>query len=174
MALGLTIRELPVPRAPQFSRSTLWTGSLLKAYFLCVKLIPSQCATVRMHLRCHLHQNRRPCAAAALLFLPRHLQCNSSPVGLPGQAQSAPKLHKVNKQRDFAVSQKPWVNYVREGLHLAGLSFTRWRKSQDRAGWMAAMIRLLHAPDLRVITHVVHECMKCCACTSAEADSAKT
>ena len=38
--------------------------------------------------------------------------------------------------------QKQWVHhvdYVREDLQLAGLSYTWWRKSQDRAGWRAAM-----------------------------------
>ena len=130
--------ELPVPQALKSSRSILWTASLLKANALCVKLIPSQYAMVRMHLHCHLHQSKKPYAAAALLFLPRHLQCSSSPVGLPGQAQSAPKLHAFNKQRYIAVSQKQWVNCVRGGLQFAGLSFIWWRKSQDRAGWMAA------------------------------------
>ena len=36
-------------------------------------------------------------------------------------------------------SQKQWVDYVREDLHLAGLSLTWWKKSQDRAGWRAAI-----------------------------------
>ena len=36
-------------------------------------------------------------------------------------------------------SQKQWVDYVREDLHLAGLSLTWWQKSQDRAGWRAAI-----------------------------------
>ena len=40
-------------------------------------------------------------------------------------------------------SQKQWVDYVREDLQFAGLSFTWWRKSQDRAGWRAAIECLL-------------------------------
>ena len=31
-------------------------------------------------------------------------------------------------------------DYVREDLHFAGLSFTWWRKFQDRAGWRAAIM----------------------------------
>ena len=40
-------------------------------------------------------------------------------------------------------SQKQWVDYVREDLQFAGLLFTWWRKSQDRAGWRAAIECLL-------------------------------
>ena len=43
-------------------------------------------------------------------------------------------------------SQKQWVatmDYVREDLHFAELSITWWRKSQDRAGWRAAIECLL-------------------------------
>ena len=40
-------------------------------------------------------------------------------------------------------SQKQWVDYVREDLQFAGLSFTWWRKSQDRAVWRAAIECLL-------------------------------
>ena len=40
-------------------------------------------------------------------------------------------------------SQKQWVDYVREDLQFAGLSFTWWRKSQDRACWRAAIECLL-------------------------------
>ena len=40
-------------------------------------------------------------------------------------------------------SQKQWMDYVREDLHFAGLSITWWRKSQDRAGWRAAIECLL-------------------------------
>ena len=40
-------------------------------------------------------------------------------------------------------SQKQGVEYVREDLQFAGLSFTWWRKSQDRAGWRAAIEGLL-------------------------------
>ena len=40
-------------------------------------------------------------------------------------------------------SQKQWVNYVREDLQIAGLSYTWWKKSQDRAGWRAAIECLL-------------------------------
>ena len=40
-------------------------------------------------------------------------------------------------------SQKQWVDYVKEDLQFAGLSFTWWRKSQDRAGWRAAIECLL-------------------------------
>ena len=51
-------------------------------------------------------------------------------------------------------SQKQWVDYVREDLHFAELSITWWRKSQDRAGWRAAMKcllqRALRAPDLQM------------------------
>ena len=36
-------------------------------------------------------------------------------------------------------SQKEWVDYVREDLQFAGLSFTWWRKSQDTAGRRAAI-----------------------------------
>ena len=36
-------------------------------------------------------------------------------------------------------SQRQWVDFVREDLHLAGLSLTWWKKSQDRAGWRAAI-----------------------------------
>ena len=32
-----------------------------------------------------------------------------------------------------------WVDSVREHLNSAGLSQTWWRKSQDRAGWRAAI-----------------------------------
>lgn len=76
-----------------------------------VKLIPSHLETVRMHPRCHLRQNRRPYAAAALLSLPHHLQCSSSPVGLPCQAQSAPNLHAFNEQHIIAVHplQQRWT-----------------------------------------------------------------
>lgn len=40
-------------------------------------------------------------------------------------------------------SQKQWVDYVREDLQIAGLSYTWCRKSQDRAGWRAAIECLL-------------------------------
>ena len=40
-------------------------------------------------------------------------------------------------------SQKQWVDYVREDLQSAGLSYTWWRKSQDRAGWRTAIECLL-------------------------------
>ena len=40
-------------------------------------------------------------------------------------------------------SQKQWVDYVREDLQFAELSLTWWRKSQDRAGWRAAIECLL-------------------------------
>ncbi len=40
-------------------------------------------------------------------------------------------------------SHKQWVEYVREDLQTAGLSYTWWRKSQDRAGWRAAIKCLL-------------------------------
>ena len=40
-------------------------------------------------------------------------------------------------------SQKQWVGYVREDLQNPGLLFTLWRKSQDRAGWRAAIECLL-------------------------------
>ena len=40
-------------------------------------------------------------------------------------------------------SQKQWVDYVREDLQIAGLSYTWWKKSQDRAGWRAAIECLL-------------------------------
>ena len=36
-----------------------------------------------------------------------------------------------------------WVDYVREDLQIAGLSYTWWKKSQDRAGWRAAIESLL-------------------------------
>ena len=46
-------------------------------------------------------------------------------------------------------SQKQWVDYVREDyvmedLQFAELSITWWRKSQDMAGWRAAIEYLLH------------------------------
>ena len=47
-------------------------------------------------------------------------------------------------------SQKQWVDYVREDLQFAGLSFTWYRKSQDRAGWRIAMDVCCNAPDLRI------------------------
>ena len=31
------------------------------------------------------------------------------------------------------------LDYVREDLQFAGLAITWWRKSQDRAGWQAAI-----------------------------------
>ena len=40
-------------------------------------------------------------------------------------------------------SHKQWVDYVREDLQIAGLSYTWWRISQDRAGWRAAIECLL-------------------------------
>jgi hypothetical protein len=40
-------------------------------------------------------------------------------------------------------SQKQCVDYVMEDLQTAGLSYTWWRKSQDRAGWRAAIECLL-------------------------------
>ena len=40
-------------------------------------------------------------------------------------------------------SQKQWVDYVREDLQIAGLLYTWWEKSQDRAGWRAAIECLL-------------------------------
>ena len=40
-------------------------------------------------------------------------------------------------------SQKQWVDYVREDLQFAELSITWWRKSEDRAGWRAAIECLL-------------------------------
>ena len=40
-------------------------------------------------------------------------------------------------------SQKQWVDSVREDLQFAELSITWWRKSQDRAGWRAAIEGLL-------------------------------
>ena len=40
-------------------------------------------------------------------------------------------------------SQKECVQYVREDLQVAGLSLTWWRRSQDRAGWRAAIEFLL-------------------------------
>ena len=41
-------------------------------------------------------------------------------------------------------SQKQLMDSVREDLQFAGLSITWWRKSQDRAGWRAAIECLLH------------------------------
>ena len=35
-----------------------------------------------------------------------------------------------------------WLDF-REALQFAGLSFTWWRKSQDRAGWRAAATHLI-------------------------------
>ena len=40
-------------------------------------------------------------------------------------------------------NQKQWVDYVREDLQIAGLSYTWWKKSQDRAGWRAVIDCLL-------------------------------
>ena len=40
-------------------------------------------------------------------------------------------------------SQQQWVDYVGEDLQIAGLSYTWWKKSQDRAGWRAAIECLL-------------------------------
>ena len=36
-------------------------------------------------------------------------------------------------------AQKQWVDYVREVLHITGLSHNWWRGSQDMAVWRAAM-----------------------------------
>ena len=36
-------------------------------------------------------------------------------------------------------SQKQWLDYVKNELQFIRLSFTWWRKSQDRAGWRAAI-----------------------------------
>ncbi len=41
-------------------------------------------------------------------------------------------------------SQKQWVDYVTKDLQTAGLSYTWWRNSQDKAGWRAAIECLLH------------------------------
>ena len=119
------LSELHVPQVPNSSRSILCTivvativvativvaTTLVNANIQIVKLIPSHLETVRMHPRCHLRQNRRPYAAAALLSLPHHLQCSSSPVGLPCQAQSAPSLHAFNEQHIIAVHplQQRWA-----------------------------------------------------------------
>ena len=43
----------------------------------------------------------------------------------------------------FFKSQKQWVDYVREELQIAGLSYTWWKKTQDRAAWRAAIECLL-------------------------------
>ena len=40
-------------------------------------------------------------------------------------------------------SHQQWVDYVREDLQIVGLSYTWWRKFQDRAGWRAAIECLL-------------------------------
>ena len=39
--------------------------------------------------------------------------------------------------------QEQWVDHVREDLRIAGLSYTWWKKSQDKVGWRAVIKCLL-------------------------------
>ena len=52
-----------------------------------------------------------------------------------------PAINSVNNA--LKVSRDLYTVYVRQDLHFTGLSFIWWRESQDRAGWRAAIERLL-------------------------------
>ena len=66
-----------------------------------------------------------------------HLKGHDNIVTLIGALEDRASVHLVRP------TLLQWVDYVREDLQFAWLSFTWWKKSQHSAGWRAARECLL-------------------------------